>query len=89
MWCVTYMHFWNKVQWCWFFLAPLFWVASSSPSLFSFNHGLYTLTPIKYNTIFPNTYVIKVYSSIKIYAIKDGFIDIYAIGGLCHSTHAT
>jgi hypothetical protein len=59
------------------------------PSFSSFNHGLYTLAPIKYNTICPNTYVIKAYSITKIYAIKDGFIDIYVIGGLCHWTHAT
>jgi len=32
------------------------------PLLFSFNHGLYTLAPVKYNTICPNTYVIKAYS---------------------------
>jgi hypothetical protein len=69
MWCVAYMHFWNKVIWGWFFLAHLFWTASSSPSFFSFNHGLYTLTPVKYNTIYPNTYVIRAYSITKIYNI--------------------
>jgi hypothetical protein len=50
---------------------------------------LYTIAPVKYNAICPNTYVIKAYSIIKIYAIKDGFINTYVTGGLCHSTHAT
>jgi hypothetical protein len=67
------------------FLGPFALVASSSPFFSSFNHGLYTLAPAKYNTICPNTYVIRAYSIIQIYAIKDGFIDIYVIGGLCHS----
>jgi hypothetical protein len=47
------------------------------------------LTLVKQNTFCPKTYVIKAYSITKIYAIKDGFIDIYVIGSLCHSTHAT
>ncbi len=47
------------------------------------------LAPIKYNTFFLKTYAMKAYSIIKIYAIKNGFIDIYVIGGLFHSTHAT
>jgi len=86
MWCVTYMHFLNKMQWCWFFLAPLLWATSSSPSFFSFNIGFYTLAPINYNTFCPKTYVIRAYSIINIYAIKDGFIDISVTSGLCHST---
>jgi hypothetical protein len=89
MWCVAYMHFLNKVQWFWFFLAPLLWVASSYPSFSWFNHGLYTLTPIIYNTFCPKTYVIKAYLTTKSYAIKDGSIDIYVTCGLCHSTYAT
>jgi hypothetical protein len=44
---------------------------------------------VKYNKICPNTYVIRAYSITKIYAIKDGFINTYVTGGLCHSTHAT
>jgi hypothetical protein len=47
------------------------------------------ITPVKYNTICPNTYVISAYSIIKIYAIKDGFINTYITSGLCHSTHGT
>jgi hypothetical protein len=46
------------------------------PPFSSFNHGLYTLAPIKYNT---KTYVITANSIIKIYAIKDGSIDIYVL----------
>jgi len=71
------------------FLGPFTLSHLLLPLLFSFNHGLYTLALIKYNTICPNTYVIKAYSINKIYAIKHGFTDIYVIGGLCHSTHAT
>ncbi len=71
------------------FLGPFALAASSSPSLSSFNHGLYTLALVKYNTIFPSTYVIKAYSITKIYAIKDGFTNIYVIGGLYHSTRVT
>jgi hypothetical protein len=70
MWCVAYMFFWNKVQRCWLFLAPLLWAASSSPSLSSFNQGLYTLALVKYKIVCPNTYV-----------IKDGFINIYVTSG--------
>jgi hypothetical protein len=72
-----------------FFLGPFALSHLLLPLLSSFNHGLYTLAPIKYNTICPNTYVIRAYSIIKIYAIHDGFIDIYVIGGLCQSTHTT
>jgi hypothetical protein len=71
------------------FLGPFSLSGFLLPFLFSFNHGLYTLAPVKYKTICPNTYVIKAYSITKTYAIKDGFTDNYVIAGQCHSTHAT
>jgi hypothetical protein len=71
------------------FLGPFALSQLLLPLLSSFNHGLYTLAPVKYKTICPNIYVIKAYSITKIYALKDGFFDIYVIGGLCHSIHAT
>jgi len=47
------------------------------------------LAPIKYNTFCPKNYVIMANSITKMYAIKVSLINVYVIGGLCHSTHGT